>query len=951
MSATASSTRFETRTGSATIMAPNESSTVIDAPSRAGLPSDSIAQSVSATAPTAARLGNLLLSLLYDVIRLRHPRLVDVVMDDANLFARGRDTTLVLQITGMRLQLLGIAEQVATATARMTAASDHTTHPVPGSVHAFIVDHARRSDGVSSLHQALKTLPTVMPVMTAHPTESKRVTVLQIHRRIHARLSALEQLRQSGHERRKMIAGLRTDIDLLWLTGELRRQRPTVDQESDWNLFFFENVIFDQLPEFYENIERDVAGVVPELVDAVPNFLSFGTWIGGDRDGNPNVTCATTRRTVMKHRTAALACHRRQLVAARDVLSIAGRAVSIDDAFQQRLDTMLDHAGNGADILARNPGEVFRHYLTCLIDKISATAAHVAPSDTGNAASSPNGYRDSVEFADDLALLERALIAADCGDLARWYIRPLWRQAACFGFHFASLDLRVNASAVHACLHEIASLMPSAEAMPPLNDPANNPSWRQWIEAALAGAPGALAVDQNLGADSADLLATFQLPRELNGTIDRRAFGRMIISNTSSTTDILATYLLAKWSGLFEGPAGAETSTLLVVPLFETLDDLQAAPRIMAELLRNAVVRRTAAHHGMLLEAMIGYSDSNKDAGFVGANWAIFKAQRQLAEVGRDDGIDIAFFHGRGGSIGRGGAPTGRAIAAQPPGTTGRRISMTEQGEVVSTHYGDGEACRGHLDILAASIFRHADAMGTPVAGDIEEAMDALASLSVDAYRALVGHPGFVTYFEAASPLRELSLLKLGSRPERRRTDGGLGALRAIPWMFAWSQNRQLVPGWYGLGHAMRAFVRIRGSAGTEMLHRLFNEMPLFRLMVDEAEKALLLVDPVVGAAFARLAPEENDVASVRTMIDTEFRHTEEEILRLTGESELCDRFPEYLVRMNRRFSALRDVGVKQATLIADHRAAAAAGTPPLSKSVPVMLAINSVSAGLGWTG
>jgi phosphoenolpyruvate carboxylase len=350
---------------------------------------------------------------------------------------------------------------------------------------------------------------------------------------------------------------------------------------------------------------------------------------------------------------------------------------------------------------------------------------------------------------------------------------------------------------------------------------------------------------------------------------------------------------------------------------------------------------------------MLGYSDSNKDGGFLSANWALFKAQIALARIGRQFDIAIAYFHGRGGSVSRGGAPAGRAIEAQPAGSVAGRLRMTEQGEVVSAHYANRGTALAHMELLAASVLSHSlctDSESRPSNPEFDEAMAALAGVSEAAYRRLADHPGLVAYYHAASPLAELAWLKLGSRPARRFGAKTLDDLRAIPWVFGWSQNRHLVPGWYGVGTALQRFMEIRGPAGEELLRRMFRSFPLFRLVVDEVEKTLPLVDLAIARRFAGLVPDQAVRDDIFAMIEAEYDRTVLRILRITGEKALLDRFPNHRSRLDSRLPMLNRASRQQLELLRRVRSRAP-GADAGEDLVPLLLSINCVAAGLGWTG
>ena len=446
----------------------------------------------------------------------------------------------------------------------------------------------------------------------------------------------------------------------------------------------------------------------------------------------------------------------------------------------------------------------------------------------------------------------------------------------------------------------------------------------------------------------------FRLIHDVRDHVDREAIGTFILSMTHSVDDVLGVYMLAKEAGLFADAAGIESCTLPIVPLFESIDDLQRAPDIMRELLQVPLVRRSVRAQGGVHEVMIGYSDSNKDGGFLTSNWELAKTQVKLTRLGRECGVPIAFFHGRGGSVSRGGAPTGRAIAAQPPGSIDGRLRLTEQGEVVSLKYASRGTAGYQIELLAASVLEHSiksereeSLSPTP---EFDEALEALAGAAHAAYRRLAEHPDLLTYFQAASPLEEIALLNIGSRPARRFGAKTLADLRAIPWVFAWTQNRHCVPGWYGVGSGLATFLEVRGARGEALLKRLFNDSLLFRLIVDEAEKTLAYVDLVIAREYAGLVADSRVCDAIFPMIEEEYRRTVEVLLRLSGEREICDRFPQFRRRLARRLPTLAQVNRQQIELLRRFRDGAERQAPDDHLN-SLLLSINCIAAGFGTTG
>jgi phosphoenolpyruvate carboxylase len=454
--------------------------------------------------------------------------------------------------------------------------------------------------------------------------------------------------------------------------------------------------------------------------------------------------------------------------------------------------------------------------------------------------------------------------------------------------------------------------------------------------------------------EAREIAGLFQLIRAMRDELDHEAIGSFVLSMTRGVPDVLGAYVLAKEAGLFADAAGIESCTLPVVPLFESIDDLRRAPEIVRELLQIPLVRRSIRAQGGVFEVMIGYSDSNKDGSFLSSNWELAKTQLRLTRLGRDCGVPIAFFHGRGGSVSRGGAPTGRAIAAQPAGSIQGRLRITEQGEVVSFKYANRGTAAYQTELLAASVLEHSlkserEQALVPTA-EFDEAMEALSGAAHAVYRRLVEHPHLVGYFQAASPLEEIALLNIGSRPARRSGARTLADLRAIPWVFAWSQNRHFVPGWYGVGTGLTTFVDVRGARGAAVLQRMFTEFRLFRLIVDEVEKTLAYVDLDIAREYASLVADDWGRAEIFTLVADEYRRTVDAVRSLVGGSVLAGRFPQFRQRLASRLPILNQVSRQQVALLRAYRARAG-GTVPDDLLAALLLSINCIAAGFGTTG
>jgi len=892
----------------------------------------------------AKEVVDLLTTQLINVIKQRQPEILPYFDGTSPVLENNKELLPgVMQAWGIWFQLLNVAEENTGMRRRRFAEKEYGLENVPGTfAHVFKV--AKESGIDTNGIQQLLDFSHIRPTLTAHPTEAKRVTVLQIHRRIYVLLYRLEAVRWTPREREKFIAALRDEIDLLWLTGELRLEKPSVQQEVAWGLHFFEQSLFERIPETHERIKWALGKIYPGAKFKIPPFFQFGSWIGGDRDGNPFVTNEVTQQTLIKNRHAVLHHYIALLGKLVEKISIARTNIRISNDFEKLLNGKLEEVKSVIDLSSRNPGEIFRQYVSCMLIKIKGTL------NTGEGHFSGIRYTDADDFIKDLKQLVQGLHASECSHLAETLVVPILQEAEAFRFRTVRLDLRENSTTVNHTLVSLWKAIKGKDEAPDLS----SDEWKDWLMSELDRPLSKLPTFSNLDETTTSTLGLFQMSARMMKELDREAFGHFILSMTQSVSDILAVYLLAKYAGLFVFDKGKEYSNLPIVPLFETIDDLQQAPEIMKELLAIPVVQRSVRAQGGMQEVMIGYSDSNKDGGYLTANWELSKAQEQLTKTGESAGIPISFFHGRGGSVSRGGAPTGKAISAQPAGSIHGQMRITEQGEVVSSKYANEGTAQYQIELLAASVFEH-----TIVSLNEEElkprrefnkAMEELSTLAFAHYRTLAETDGLVDYYSAASPVEELAKMNIGSRPARRFGAKTLKDLRAIPWVFAWTQNRHLVPGWYGAGTALHGFIKGHGKDGETFLKSMFRNSRLFGLIIDEVEKTLSLVDMEVASAYADLVADEQVRKHIFGMIKTEYDLTREIVLNITGEKVLCERFKRFSRKLNRRSTILHQSGLEQVKLVAQFRGQK--GEDDLLRHlVPLLLSINCISAGLGWTG
>jgi phosphoenolpyruvate carboxylase len=885
----------------------------------------------------------LLFDVLVEVVKRYEPAVAAVLREERD--TAGMPAVLLartLHAQGIWFQLLAIAEQNRDMRNRRERERELGYGQLRGTFAGVFATAAREGISAAEVREVLGSL-RVRPVITAHPTEAKRVTVMERHRRIYLKLLELESPRWTDRERDELIQGLRDEIELLWLTGELKLEKPTVEQEVAWGLYFFNENLFDVVPQMLAKVHSAFAKQFPDEPLDVPMFFQFGSWIGGDRDGNPYVTSEVTRRTLWQTRLASLERYRARLLELLRAASIEDHALPLPESFRAAVSAAIRCLPDGEARAARNRGEVFRQFIGCMLSRIETTIEQAvkqrpAPRDTG--------YLHADALIEDIDLMRDALQASGASALADALLLPLRREVGTFRFCTVRLDVRENSMRVNQTLAALYRVRHGgAEAPAPSSD-----EWRQWLRSELAAPRRATRSGEDLPAEAAETLETFRTIAQLREDVDREAFGALILSMTRSAADVLGVYLLAKEAGLFADTAAVERCTLPIVPLLETIPDLRRAPAILKELLEVPLVQRSLYVQGKVQEVMIGYSDSNKDGGYLTAHWELAKAQSQLTRLGREQGVAIAFFHGRGGSLSRGGAPTGRAIAAAPAGSIRGQFRVTEQGEVVSFKYANRGTAAYQVELLGSSVVEHVlrserEAALVPV-HEFHEAMEALSGTAWSAYRRLMETRGMLAYLQQSSPLEELSLLNIGSRPARRTQAATLEDLRAIPWVFAWTQNRHMLSGWYGVGSGIKAFLDVRKERGLDLLRRMFNEARLFRLIIDDVERTLLQVDMSIAREYAELVQDVSVREAIFAQVNEEFRLTSQMVQTLSGGACIGERFPQYRRRLARRLKTINQVSREQVHLLRAHRSE---GGDEVRTAL--LRSINCAAAGLGATG
>lgn len=881
---------------------------------------------------------------LIKVIQLRQPQILPF-FEGKKTFSIENKSVLIdmLEAWSIWFQLLNIAEENTAMRRRRIVENISGLAHVPGTF-ANIFQHAKETGFSAEAIQKLLDNAHIRPTLTAHPTETKRVTVLEIHRRIYVLLYRLEAARWTDRERQEFIDDLCNEIDLLWLTGELRLEKPTVAAETAWGLHFFEQTLFNCIPKMQQRLHWALQKAYPKHEFYISNFFQFGSWVGGDRDGNPFVTNEVTRQSLKQNQMQVLEHYVLALEKLLCVLSVSKNIVKPENVFIDNLNKMLQIFDNKEEIIKRNPGEIFRQFIFCMLLRMQGTVKTLE-----NQQYNGTYYQTADQFIEEVQMLLDGMTGAGCENLGQAWILPLLQQAKTFRFRTVRLDLRENSTTINNTLKQIW-LATHDSAIPDIYSDA----WQAWLLSELEKRSQEPQQFDHLDDVAISTLGLFKMVAEMKQSLDQEAFGHFILSMTASVQDILGVYLLAKYAGLFAtNNSGEVYSCLPIVPLFENIDDLNKSPLIMRDLFALPLVRNSLAQQDGTQEIMIGYSDSNKDGGYFTANWQLSKAQQNLTKVGAECNVLISFFHGRGGSVSRGGAPTGKAIAAQPAGSICGQMRITEQGEVVSSKYANEGTALYQMELLATSVFAHTlnslDETDLKPNKLLDQAMEEISSIAFESYRKLTKTDGLFEYYCAASPIEELTKMNIGSRPAKRFGNMTFSDLRAIPWVFAWTQNRFMVPGWYGLGSALEHFIHKHGEQGTVLIQQLFENSRLFSLIINEVEKMLALVDLDVATQYSKLVEDETIRNKVFSLISDEYHRTVEQVLAITGEDELCTRFRRFRRMLNRRQGKLKQAGLVQVTLVKNFRSNNKEDA--FSDLLPLLLSINCVSSGLGWTG
>ena len=790
------------------------------------------------------------------------------------------DLNRIVRAFSVYFQLVNIAERYHRVRRSRQYEASPDSPPQRASTASALSRLKEEGVGAGDLQRVLDGM-NVGLVLTAHPTEALRRSVRRKHERVGEMLAGLESPSLTVKERRRIEEDLAEEITVLWQTDELRARRPEVTQEIERTLLFFEHPLISATLEAYREFEDELEAQFPKETPRLGRVLEFGSWVGGDQDGNPFVEPPMINTALGLHRRLIVERHLGSVSALVDHMSQSQRLTGVSEGLEEAIEGYEARMPEVADrYRGIDPNELYRKMLLFVAERLRRTLE-----DPG----SSSAYAGAAQLLEDLSVVRESLLRHGGERAAEGGLRDLIRQVEVFGFHLAKLDVRQeSATVVRATAAVVAHA--TGEDLLEMDEPERAAALRR-----LLADPDLLdAAPDDLSEDSAKVLDTFGRIQAAREEFSEMPIETFVLSMAHHASDVLCVQLLAKRAGLLsvDAEGNCTANHLRVSPLFETVEDLEQAPDALRALLGDPFYRSSLSHGGGVQEIMLGYSDSGKDAGYVTSNWTLYEVQGQLASVAGEHDVRLRVFHGRGGSAGRGGGPSYRAIMAQPAGTLDGNIRITEQGEVISFKYSMRGLARRNLDtVLAAVLEATADTSPPAPRPRWTEAMEELSATAKEAYRSLVYEDeDFLPFFSGASPIGELPSLNMGSRPARRVQNPDIESLRAIPWVFAWTQNRFLLPSWYGSGSALGSFAR--DESNLETLREMYRGWPFFRTLLDFMQMTLAKSDLRIARTYTSLVSDEGVRDRMWARISEEHAACIDALLLITGSENLLDDTP-----------------------------------------------------------
>lgn len=779
----------------------------------------------------------------------------------------------------------------------------------------------------------------IIPVFTAHPTEATRQTILRKILLISELLIRKETVKSTPDELIEIHTQLQTEITLLWQSNEIRFHKVTVKDEIQRGLFFFEQVLYNGIAKFYERLNRETNKTFS--LNVSKSIINFGSWMGGDRDGHPYVTAEVTKDTVKKHRKTLFKLYARDLDLLYDSLSTSLHQIEASEELKvsvekERVLLALEESGN----VLRDPSEIYRTKLLFIYTKLQNTLER-----------KNFHYQNADEYIADLQMMYESLKVNRGELIAERRILPLIYKAKTFKFHLLTLDIRQNASLLRRAINEIFEY---AEVQQNFSSLAEEEKIRILTEQFLITRP-LIKSEEVFQPETKQVLQEFGLLKWAQENVSIEACNDYIISTNSFVSDVLTALLLAKEAGLIEVHHGdVVSSNVDLLPLFETIEDLQKAGEQMEILFKNGAYKLQLQKRNFVQKIMIGYSDSNKDGGIVTSNFELYKAQIKLKNLCKENNVELILFHGRGGSTSRGGGPLNQSILAQPQGTIDGKIKITEQGEMISSKYLIPAIAERSLELMTSAVILATAKTRFQQKEDAfykyENRFENVSNFAFEHYRELITNPHFYNYFRTATPIDIIEQIEIGSRPPSRKKESNIRNLRAIPWVFAWTQNRQTITGWYGFGFAVTKAVEEK-LISWRQLQKMFAEWDFFKVLVENIEMVLLKTDFAIASEYLTLCSNDKSAVEIFNLIKNEYERTREAVLKITGEKTLLDENQSLQRSIMLRNPYIDPISFIQVAFIKKYRKKNISSSEKEKLLALLRSTVNGISAGIRNTG
>ncbi|RDY69848.1 phosphoenolpyruvate carboxylase [Halobacillus trueperi] len=841
----------------------------------------------------------------------------------------------VIRAFSIYFHLVNIAEQNHRIRRRREyqLREDHGAQPF--SLESAVQNLKNNDFSKGAIQEVLNKLSLEL-IITAHPTEATKRTVLEIQKRIATILKKLDQPQLTKSERESLQDSLQNEVTVLWQTDELRERKPTVMDEVRNGLYYFDETLFDVLPDIHQELEARLEDHYPNEDWNVPNFLRFGSWIGGDRDGNPNVTPDITWQTLQKQRKLVLKKYDAVLVELMKRFSHSSTQVTVTDELKNAIEKEEPMLPKGKKW--RVEREIYRRKFAIILERLR----QVGKSDIG--------YDYADELLNDLRQIRDSARTHQPNKRELKKLRKLIRQVELFGFHLATLDIRNHSGEHESAVSELLQKVGIVEDYSSLEEKDK----LEVLQDVLKDPRPISLLNEDYSEETQKMLNVFQMIRKAHKEFGERSIEVYLISMTESASDLLEVLVLAKEAGIYRLHAdGTVESNINVAPLLETVDDLVAGPDILKTLFEMDVYSKHLDKHGNHQEIMLGYSDGSKDGGTLTANWRLYKAQQEIHDMALEYNVGLKFFHGRGGSLGRGGGPLNRSLLSQPVETLGEGVKITEQGEVLSSRYLLRDIAYRSLEQGASTLLEGAmniskeSEQGHHREELWEQALEDISDVSLKKYQSLVfGDSDFLTYFNEATPLQEISELNIGSRPMKRKDSSKFENLRAIPWVFAWTQNRQLIPAWYAAGTGLASYVD-NNEDNLAVLKQMYENWPFFRSTINNLQMALTKADIQTAKEYKALVNDQELGERIFQNIVEEYDRTKDILLQITGDAELLDHQPTIKESVRLRNPYVDPLNFLQVELIKELRQV----DDHEDILTEVLLTISGIAAGLRNTG